>query len=169
MFLCFSIADWENVKPPPLAMTCFHLVTLLLLLFYCDYFMSLSYEKIIWRFCWFLAPVRHLLPAFDRVEFVLWLQNMNTGSWRDIIITPTFPASFWDASLNPKLNLGWRFFFSTQIFAGQCLWVCWKTWAFGCSCQGCPPCWQKHECLSRGAGVSASPWGFGSLCLQDLF
>lgn len=44
---CSCIADWGSVKPPPLGMTCFQLVTLLLLLFYCHYFISLSYEKIV--------------------------------------------------------------------------------------------------------------------------
>lgn len=83
--------------------------------------MKKSFEAPIRRFCSFLAPVRHLLPAFDRVKFVLWLQIMNVGSWRDTVITPSFPASFWDASLNPKLNLGWRFFFPPKyLLANVC-------------------------------------------------
>lgn len=152
------IADWGSVKPPPLAMTCFQLVTLLLLLFIviilCLYPMKKSFEVPIRRFCSVLAPVGHLLPAFDGVKFVIWLQNMNVGSWSDTVITPSFPTSFWDASLNPKLNLGWRFFPPKYLLANVCEFAG-KYQPL--ASQDCPPCSQKHECLSRGAGMSVRP------------
>lgn len=45
---------------------------------------------------------------------------MNVGSWRDTVITPSFPTSFWDASVNPKLNPGWRFFPPKRLLANVC-------------------------------------------------
>lgn len=157
------IADW-------LAMTWFQLVTLLLLLFYCDYFVSLSCEKIIWSTnkeillspgtCWTLAACIWWNKVCSlAAEYECWEleTHCNNTKFPNFIL-----GCFFKSKAQPRMK-----FFSTQIFAGQCVWICWKTWAFGCSSQGCPPCSQKHECLSRGAGMSARPSGFGSLCLQD--